>query len=86
MSITAVKIAIKYCNEVEFTHQHDTVRSACKEYANLLAEALEPTGKLAEALHIRELAMTLYDKEGWEFRTVESGRFLCAHDNDPISV
>ena len=84
MSITAVKITITYCNDVQFTHQHDTVRSACKEYANMLAEALAPTGKLAQALHVREVTLTTYNAEGWEDRVVTSGKFLCAHDTEPV--
>lgn len=83
-SISGVKVNITYCNGVEFSHQHDEVRSACREYANLLAEAVEPTGKLKEDLHIKELSLVTYDDEGWESHAVGSGQFLCSHSIEPV--
>lgn len=73
-----ITVTLTYCNNIEFTHKHETVKEATEEYAKMLAEAIEPVGELSEALHVRKVTMQI-DRDGEITHFVHSGVFECSH-------
>jgi hypothetical protein len=73
------EVGFVYCNDVGFIHEHDNVKEATTEYAELLAQAIEPTpGENSEKVHLREVYLNCYDSDGGVDQ-ISSGVFKCEH-------
>jgi hypothetical protein len=78
--ITAYEVGFEYCNKVDFKHHHENTIEATQEYASLLAQAIEPSpGENSGKVHLREIYLLAFDKEGQVAQTITSGIFECEH-------
>jgi hypothetical protein len=73
------EIGITYCDNVNFSHEHTTVKEATTEYTDLLRAAIEPDAYPLNARHVRMVSMMIYDEIGNMTRHVDSGVFPCVH-------
>lgn len=76
----AFEVGFVYCNKIDFKHHHLTVKDATEEYAGLLAEAIEPSpGENSKKVHIREVYLFVFDRDGQVSHNIHSGIFGCDH-------
>lgn len=70
------EVGIVYCDDTNFTHQHEDVAAATAEYVQMITEAVAPSNTHPEGRHVREVSLTVFD-DGEAKRFVESGVIAC---------
>jgi hypothetical protein len=78
------QVTFIYCNDIDFHHHHDTLKEATTEYAQLLAEAIDPQGERKDQVHLRQITLRVYgDTEDELLHEIDSGVFECSHKKSP---
>jgi len=78
------QIGITYCDGRVLVHdfsQDNPVRRSTREYADLLAEALQPSVNLPHARHIRMVTLIGFDADHLPVHHITSGVIGCTHHN-----
>ena len=80
------KVVTAFCDDVIQDHEHSVLIAATKEYANKVAEAIEPTMGHPEARHVRFVEFFAYNDEGGEEQYTSAGPFACADRGVEVEV
>lgn len=78
------KVVTTFCDDVIQDHEHSVLIAATKEYANKVAEAIEPTMEHPEARHVRQIEFMALDDDGNQEQYTSAGPFGCA--DRPVEV
>jgi hypothetical protein len=83
--IKRYKIVTTFCDDIQMDSVFDLVEEATKDYANRVAEAIEPTTTNPEARHIRLVEFLAIDDEGKDAQYTAAGPFACT-DRPAVTV
>jgi hypothetical protein len=72
------KVVTTFCDDVVQDHEHSVLIVATKEYANKVAEAIEPTMPHPEARHVRQIEFMAFDEDDNQVQYTSAGPFACA--------
>ena len=77
-STKTYEVGITYCDEISFTHGHQTVIEAIKEYTDMIGEALEPSNADVENMrHVRMVSLVAFNEMNEVVIHIDSGIIPC---------
>jgi len=77
-----LQVGVTYCSGAVLIWDHteeDAVKTATREYTELIAEALQPSAEPPNARHIRMVTLIVWDSNDRLVHHITSGIFDCSH-------